>query len=377
MLAILRKLPSRRTGSIPLGPENPFAEFLKSEIEQSIPSRFEKQAGRHGDRVAIDSLGQRLTYTALNQQANRLAQTLLEQIGGRQERVAFLLGHGIQPIVAILAILKAGGCYVPLDPVWPEARLAAVLQDSQAACVVTDREHLRRARQLVAKTCRLIEIDATAVGSCGDDVCPSVGPDALASILYTSGSTGQPKGVVQTHRNLLHNVMKFTNGLHVCDQDRISLLSRTSYAASVCDIFGALLNGAAVLPFDLRDQGAERLADWLIDREVTIYHSVATVFRRLVAGLSPQTRFPRLRLIKLGGEPVTRRDVQSYQACFEPGCILHIGYGATETNIIRQYFLRTDTQLPSEIAPAGYAVADTEILLLDPARQGSRSRRDR
>ena len=73
---------------------------------------------------------QTLTYAGLNQQANRLAQTLLEQIGGRQERVAFLLGHGIQPIVAILGILKAGGCYVPLDPVWPEAQLAAVLPSS-------------------------------------------------------------------------------------------------------------------------------------------------------------------------------------------------------------------------------------------------------
>jgi amino acid adenylation domain-containing protein len=351
----------------PSAPDNPFVEFPKAEIEQSIPDRFGQQVRRHGQRVAVDAAGLTLSYAALNEAANRLAQTLLAQLGERQEPVAFLLAHGPRPIVAILGILKAGKCYVPLDPAWPEARIARILEDAEARRIVTDREHLLLAKKLATKTRRLVDLEAIPRRTSAEDPGLRLGPDAMASILYTSGSTGQPKGVVQTHRNVLHNVMKYTNGLHISAADRLSLLPRSSYGASASDIFGALLNGAALLPFDLREQGPERLAAWLIDREVTIYHSVPTVFRRLVASLTPQTRFPKLRLIKLGGEPVTRRDVQSYQEHFAPGCILHVGYGATETNILRQYFLRTDTPIPGDLVPVGYAVQDTEIVLLDPS----------
>ena len=137
----------------------------------------------------------------------------------------------------------------------------------------------------------------------------AIPPCAIAYILYTSGSTGKPKGVVQSNRNVLHNIMKYTNGVHLDAADRHALLPLDDVGASVSDIFGALLNGASLHPFDLRAGGFDRLADWLASERITVYHSVPTVFRRLVAALPEGASLPALRLLKLGGEATTVRDV--------------------------------------------------------------------
>src|SRR5262249_37591869 len=132
-------------------------------------------------------------------------------------------------------------------------------------------------------------------------------PDSFAYILYTSGSTGQPKGVLQNHRNVLHNVMKHTNSLGITPADRFCLLSSRTSAQAMTGIYSALLNGAAVCPFSLREEGLHRLSAWLIQQEITIYHSSASIFRHFARALTGSEEFPRLRVVKLGSEPVSKR----------------------------------------------------------------------
>jgi len=191
--------------------------------------------------------------------------------------------------------------------------------------------------------------------------------DTLTWILYTSGSTGQPTGVVQNHRNVLHFMMNHTNGLHICSEDRLALLHSCSVNAANHDIFTALLNGASLHPLDIKEEGVADLANWLIGQEITYCHVVPTLFRHLVDTLTGAERFPKLRLIRLGAEPARARDVELYKQHFSRGCILVNRLGHSETGTLLWYFIDRETRIDGPTVPVGYGVEDNEILLLDEA----------
>jgi amino acid adenylation domain-containing protein len=350
-------------------PTNAFVAFGKVEIEQSIPARFEQQVRRNPKRLAVKAKNYAFTYGELNGAANRVARALLAQHAGGEGPIGLLLEHGIPMIIAILGVLKAGKIYLPLDASYPAARINDMLEDSQAQLIVADDKNLLLAKEWAQNGRQVLNIGALDPNLSDQNLDLAISPDALAYILYTSGSTGQPKGVVQNHRNVLHNIMKYTNGSHICVDDRLSLLFSYSYSAAVTNTFGALLNGAALLPFDLRAEGFATLATWLIQEEITVYHSVATVFGYFLNTLTGAEAFPSLRLIELTGESVSVRDVERYKQHFSPHCLLHNRMAATEMSIIRQYFIDKEVPITGSTVPVGYAVADTEILLLDESGQ--------
>jgi amino acid adenylation domain-containing protein len=345
-------------------PGDAFVRFDKSEIEQSIPERFEQQVQRHGDRTAIRSARESLSYAALNHASNRVARAILSRRDDRNEPVALLLEHGISAVVAILGILKAGKAYVTLDPSYPESRLAYILDDSQAGLVVTSGSCIPLATELTGDAAGLLKLDEIDPGESGDDLARSISPEALAYILYTSGSTGRPKGVVQSHRNLLHAIMKYTNVLGIGANDRVTLIPSCSTSAAVSDIFGALLNGASLHPFDVRQQGTAEIAGWLVREGLTLYHSVPSLFRHFARDLEGEDRFA-LRLVKLGGEPTYRSDLELFRRSFPSDCTLYVALGATEIHNIRHFFIGTGTDFVGEVLPVGHEFEDTEVLILD------------
>ena len=301
----------------------------------------------------------------LNDAANRIAHAILRQRGAGAETIALLFEQGAPVIAAILGVLKAGKIYVALDPSFPQAQLTHMLDDSQAALIVTNSKHLSLAKAWAGNTRYALNIDVLD-GSVGDENPDlQLPPDTIAHILYTSGSTGRSKGVIQTHRNVLHKIMINSNSLRLSHQDRLSLLYSCSYSASVKCIFSALLNGAAVYPFDVKEEGLAPMADWLSREGISVYFSVPTVFRGFIATLSGNEPFPDLRLVYLGGEPVTVRDVDLYKRHLPSHCILVNSLSSNETGPIRQYFITKGTQINGAIVPVGYPTPDNEVLLLD------------
>ncbi len=189
---------------------------------------------------------------------------------------------------------------------------------------------------------------------------PQIEPDRLAYILYTSGSTGQPKGVMQSHRNVLHYIRLYTNNLHLNVDDRLTLLSSYCFDASVMDIYGALLNGATLI------------SQQLFDEKITVYHSTPTVYRYFVnQAAQPLTEFPNLRLVVLGGEKVTRTDVELYQKHFSDDCLFVNGLGPTEATIALQNLISKQTKISGDNVAVGFPVEDTEVLLLNKAGKPS------
>ena len=265
--------------------------------------------------------------------------------GSGEERIALLFDHDPRMIASILGVLKAGKAYVPLDPLYPRERLAYVLEDSQAGVILTHNEHRTLAQACAEDTRQIIDIDDIDPCESRAQMNPPISPDALAYILYTSGSTGQPKGVMQNHRNVLYFISTYTNSLHLSAHDRLTLLFTYISDGAVMDIFGALLNGATLYPCDLRAEELTRLAVWLQQEEISVYHSTPTVYRHFVRTLTGAERFPALRLVVMGGEAVYKSDVDSYRRLFPASCLFVNGLGPTESTLALQYFLDKRTEV--------------------------------
>jgi non-ribosomal peptide synthetase component F len=198
---------------------------------------------------------------------------MLDEGGTQQGQIALFLEHDASMIAAILGALKANKIYVPLDPLHPLSRISYILEDSQAGLLVTNTKNLALAKRLVGNAVPLINIDSLCATLSAKNLGLLATPDDFAYILYTSSSTGKPKGVIQNHRNVLHDIMDYTNTLHICPEERMTLLFSYSVNGAVRGIFGALLNSAALYPLDPRNEGMTNLTSFLIQEEITFYHS--------------------------------------------------------------------------------------------------------
>ncbi len=350
-------------------PLGTFIAFKQEEIEQPIPTRFEQQVLTNPDRIAIKTRHSTLTYSALNQEANRIARALVQSRGEGPEPLALLLDKDAPLFATMLGVLKAGKIYVPLDPAFPQPRLAAMIEDSQPGLLVTNTKNLALAERLSQGEYQLWNVEEIDASLSPANLGLTLSPDTLAAIFYTSGSTGQPKGVLHNHRSVLHAAMSHTNSLHLCKDDRLALLYSCSFSASTRVIFGAWLNGATLYPFDLQEESVTHLASWLIQEEITIYQSIASVFRQFASSLTGEEKFPKLRAISVGSEPVTKRDVELYKAHFSAECVFVNTLAANETGSISQYFIDKTSSIPGDIVPVGYAAPDKAVLLLDETGQ--------
>ncbi|QSV63975.1 MAG: amino acid adenylation domain-containing protein [Dolichospermum sp. DL01] len=349
-------------------PSNPFTEFLKSDIKQSIPSRFQQQVEKYPHHFAIKTRNYEWTYEELNQQANNIAQQLLAYLPHEQIRIALLFEHDAPMIAAILGVLKLGQIYVTLDPDYPQDRVSYILEDSLASLIITNDHNFDKAQDLVGEKLRIINIDQIEITDIYEEINQKISADTIAYLLYTSGSTGQPKGVIQNHGNVIHFIRNYTNNLHISTQDKLTLFSSYSSDAAVIDIFGTLLNGATLYPFDLKQEGLANLSQWLREQEITIYHSTPTVYRYFLNSVTDKKDLEKIRLVVLGGETVVKQDVELYGEYFADDCIFVNGLGCTESSFNLQYLINKEIAIPGNSISVGYPFDDTEILLLDSDR---------
>ncbi|QLE40077.1 amino acid adenylation domain-containing protein [Nostoc sp. C052] len=350
-------------------PSNPFIEFHKQDIEQSIPARFQEQVRKYPQNIAVHTKNYNWTYSELNSRANQVAQAILQQSTFAEARVALLFEHDAPMIAGILGALKAGKTYVPLDPSYPLERVVSILEDSQANTVITNNNNLAYAQELARGVISVININIDKINftSTSHPVTPEISPNTIAYILYTSGSTGQPKGVIQNHRNVLHFIRNYTNNLHINEQDGLTLLSSYSFDAALMDIFAAVLNGATLYPINIKEEGLTHLFEVLQQQKITIYHSTPTLYRHFVSTLSKDEKLPQIRLVVLGGEEVIKTDVDLYKKHFSDECIFVNGLGPTESTVTLQYFINQQTEITRNTVPVGYPIEETEILLLNEA----------
>ena len=337
-------------------------------FEQSLPDRFRTQVQKHPGRLALETEDRSLTYAQLDWAVNSMANAVLRHCGGPAQCIVLLVDQGITAVIATLGVLSAGAAYVPLDPTLPATQLRDLVENAEPVGIIANRHFLALASAVFADSSRILCIEE--IESDGDTSLPgvAVSPDSLAYIYYTSGSTGKPKGVYDNHRNVLHNIWRYTTNLNIGIDDRLTLLQGPHFSGAVSSMFGALLNGAACFPYDVRREGLEPMGDWLRSSRITMFHSVPAIFRQVIAGGD----FPDLRCVRLEGDRTSRRDIELFRRHCAPGSMLANGLGATECGLVTQWRIDAATSVPDGPVPIGDAIADMEVRLLDDKGQDVR-----
>lgn len=349
----------------------PSIEFDPADIEHSVIARFEAQVARNPTAIAVRDAQRALTYDALNRRANQIAHAILAQRGSAAEPIALLIEHSADMVIAILGAMKAGKFYVPLDLAQPDARLETILHDCAAPLLVTNATNRARA-ELVSNGVEQLDLDALPYAT--DEGNPEVvlAPDALLNIMYTSGTTGEPKGVMQTRRNLQHLIVTTNFPPHRADE-RVAQLTPFTFGGSAAMLFRTLYYGAAIYPFSLKELGLGQLAPFLKEHAITRFHTVPTVLRNWLEIVPPEETFPALRVVEVGGEPLFKRDLDRLFPHLPKTCLVRNALGTTETYVAVWNWLDAASELPDGVVPVGYPPPNVEAMVVDETGQPVRA----
>ncbi|WP_439646571.1 amino acid adenylation domain-containing protein, partial [Mycobacterium kyorinense] len=327
------------------------AVLSRSVTPVSIPALFAAQVARTPEAVALSCGGVSLTYRELDEAANRLAHLLVDRGAGPGERVALLLERSAQAVVAILAVLKSGAAYLPIDPAMPAARIEFMLADAAPSVVITTAVLAQRVHGCGVA---VVDVDDPAVGGQPGTPLPAPAPDDLAHIIYTSGTTGIPKGVAVTHHNVTRLFDSFDAGLQPGPGQVWTQFHSYAFDFSVWEIWGALFFGGhlVVVP-DSVTRSAEDFHALLVAQRVTVLTQTPSA----VAQLSPEGL--EAATLVIGAEPCPVDVVDRWA----PGRVMVNVYGPTETTV----FATASKPLApgAGTPPIGSSVPGTALFVLD------------
>jgi amino acid adenylation domain-containing protein len=352
LLASAVKAAEDRVAELPLLTEAERRELLAAPRiidpgRHSLPHLFEAQVDRAPDAPALSLGGRRLTYRELDAQANRLACHLRAAGVCPGDRVALHLERSFEQVVALLAVLKTGAAYVPLDPAWPAERLAFAREDSGATLLI-DAAFLEREAAAIA-------------GQSTDRLDQDIDPELPAYVIYTSGSTGRPKGVVVPHANVIRLFAATAPWFGFSSDDVWALFHSYAFDFSVWEIWGALLHGGrlVIVPF-LESRTPEAFLRLLEAEGVTVLNQTPSAFRQLAE--APST----LRWIIFGGEAL---DPTSLEPWFdrrgdELPRLVNM-YGITETTVHVTFRPLARSDAASSASRVGVPIPDQTVRVLD------------
>jgi amino acid adenylation domain-containing protein len=332
--------------------------------EATIHGLFAEQARRTPEAIALEDREERLTYAELAARARRLAGRLTAAGLGPERTAALLVDRSPDAIVALLAIMEAGGAYLPLDPSHPAERLRWIVGDARPAVLVADRKLLEEHPWAAEAGIPVVVLGEE--GSETRDERPTVDPAGLAYVMYTSGSTGTPKGVAVTHRNVIRLVrlVRGADYVELGPGETFLQLAPLAFDASTLEIWGPLLNGGRLVLFPERRAGLDDLAAAIRRAGVTALWLTAGLFHTMVEhrleGLRP------LRQLLAGGDVLSpvhvRRALEGL-----PGTVLVNGYGPTEGTTFTCCHRVTALEPGAATVPIGRPIPNARVHVVDRA----------
>jgi amino acid adenylation domain-containing protein len=346
--------------------------------------RFMEQARRTPGAIAVQDTRTAITYRDLDERSDQVARSLGRQGVAARSLVGLLVRPSAEMLVGLLGILKAGCAYVPLDPEYPVARLAYVVEHAGIETLVSEQAlalELLTAIDPRGRVRRVLLVAGEA--ACGDravipasawggeprePVPQAVGPDDLMTVLYTSGSTGKPKGVMLGHRGYMNRLVWMQKAFELRPGERVAQKTSPCFDISVWELLWPLMYGATVCPVERRlVRDPWQLAAWMRDSAINVMHFVPSLFTEFVASLDEGASFPALRWLVFSGEELPASAIRAWMdRCGERVGLANL-YGPTEASIDVSWHVIDRKPAADERIPIGRPVDNTELVVLDEA----------
>ncbi|WP_047478576.1 non-ribosomal peptide synthetase, partial [Bacillus siamensis] len=345
-----------------------------SEKHKLFHQLFEAKAAETPHQTAVIEGTQQISYSQLNERANRLARTLHKNGFGPGKRAAILANRSIEAIVSVLAVMKSGGAYIPIDSHYPKERIRYLLKDSAASVLLVQSEYKELASQLADHNLLLIQLDhEDQYDICAENIHSSVSPDDTAYIIYTSGTTGTPKGVEVRNRSFTHAALAWRS-IYELDRIPVKVLQMASFSFDVFsgDLARALLNGGTLVicPDDVRLE-PKQLYQLIDQHSITFMESTPAlivpfmeyIYRRKLALQS-------VKVLVLGSDMIKAKDFYTLHKRFGENMRIINSYGVTEATIDSSYYEAKMSEKPREDdVPIGVPLPNVQMYVLNKDKQ--------
>jgi amino acid adenylation domain-containing protein len=332
-------------------------------VRKTLGELLAQQARRSSEAIAVQSKAETIAYAELNRRANQLAAYLREQGAGPESRIGICLERGVPMIVALAGIVKAGASYLPIDAALPAKRLRRILGDCGDILVLTESRFQPVFSKHAVKTVCVEHIGDSLARRSDAEPATSGGPDNLACVFYTSGTTGNPKGVMVTQRAIIRLVCE-SDYVDFGPQQTFLHAAPANFDAATFEIWGALLHGGRLIvqpdgPFSPR-----QLSETISCHDVTVAWFTSALFSRMVDEELPA--LGSLKYLLAGGDVLSPPHMARAMEAL-PQCKLINGYGPTECTTFAATYTLDPGCPPQGPIPIGKPIAGTELYVLDPA----------
>ncbi|WP_322923406.1 amino acid adenylation domain-containing protein [Paenibacillus campi] len=325
---------------------------------------FEQQVHQNPSHTAVKFEHEQLTYADLNKRANRLAHFIIEQGSLPGEKIGICLERSLDMIISILAVLKAGGTYVPIDPRYPEQRKQYIVDDSQIKTLITS-SAMEQASLHASIHCIFVEAECIQQQT-SDNMAIPIASDQLAYIIYTSGTTGNPKGVMISHANVVRLFQSTEHWFQFNDQDKWTQFHSFAFDFSVWEIWGALFYGGqlVIVPYWI-SRSTDEFYQLVVSEQITVLNQTPSAFYQFIKAEADRQHTLHLRYVVFGGEALEPQRLHEWlekHGDRQPKLINM--YGITETTVHVTY--RQICKNDNQHSMIGEKIPDLELYVLDP-----------
>jgi acyl-coenzyme A synthetase/AMP-(fatty) acid ligase/thioesterase domain-containing protein len=341
-----------------------FRRFEPEWVERPALELFAEVAARYPDNIACEDVDTRLTFAEVWQAARRLAATI-HAAAPTGKPVGVLLPNQASFGVAVLACLGAGRPCVLIDRNYPQDRVGSIVRAAGLAAVVLGRADIDAGYLLPAGVLAL-ELESALMAGPAPAGMPTAAPlpDVPSFIVYTSGSTGAPKGIVLSQRSVLHRAAELVNAVHLRPDDKVLSLASPGTIGGLQQIFEVMLSGASLVKLDLQRLGLGQIVRTIAERRISMMFSTPAVWRSVARLEGARAALSSLRCIQSSGDTLLRVDCDLVRSVLPTDCHILSVYGATEAPALLQWFV-ADAPADEARVPAGYPLPDIDFAVLD------------
>lgn len=334
-------------------------------LDKSLMDIFDEMVKKYREKTAVVWQGEEISYKKLNWMANAIAARLREAGFGYRDRAALILDRSPVQIAALIGVQKCGGIYIPIDPDYPENRINYILQDSGCSLIAASQMNYDNLHTSVKGVILEDDMFRDGIAPVDFERCYQNGEDRVY-IIYTSGSTGNPKGTLLCHKNVMRVAVN-VNYVDITPDDHVMQLSNYAFDGSVFDIFGALLNGAALYLVPKKTAvDMELLPQFIRENQITISFMTTALFHVLVDwDISALKSF---KTLIVGGEVLSPSHMKKALGYMGPGHLIN-AYGPTETAVFACCYPLGLEDLKTESVPIGFPISNTTVYVLDQEMQ--------